>query len=55
VIKFKKIKFRVSIKEPLKDLLAIIGIGLLFYGIYLIYPPAAYIALGLGLIYVGVR
>jgi hypothetical protein len=27
----------------------------LFYGIYIIYPPAAYIVAGAGFIYIGMR
>jgi len=52
-IQFKKINLKG--KFGLKDLLIVIGAGLLFYGIYLIYPPAAYIVIAVGLIYTGLR
>ena len=44
-----------SKKFGLKDLLILIGAGVLFYGVWLIYPPAAYILIGMSLIFLGVR
>ena len=42
-------------KFGLKDLFMLIGGIGLFYGIFKIYPPAAFIVVSLGLIYLGVR
>ena len=36
------------------DILLFIGAGLAFYGIYLIYKPAAFIILGAGVIYLAI-
>ncbi len=42
-------------KFGLIDLLLLIGAGLLFYGLFLIYPPSAYIVAGAGFVYLGLR
>jgi len=42
-------------KFGLKDFVLLLGAGGLFYGIWLIYPPAAFIVIALGLIYLGMR
>ena len=42
-------------KFGIKDALLIIGAAGLFYGIWLIFPPAAYIVAGAGLIFIGMR
>ena len=42
-------------KFELKDFVLLIGAGLLFYGLFLIYPPVAYIIIGGGLLYLGVK
>ena len=49
--------FKVSLLKgfELKDFMLLLGAGALFYGIWLIYPPAAYIVIGVGVIYLGVR
>ena len=49
------IKDKLKGKFGIKDLFILIGTGLLFYGIFLIYPPAAYIVIAVGLIFIGVR
>jgi len=42
-------------KFGLKDALVIIGVAALFYGIFTIYPPAAFIVLGAGFILLGFK
>ncbi len=49
------IKNKFKDKVDLKDLCILIGAGLLFYGLFLIYPPAAYIVAGAGFVYLGLR
>ena len=49
------IKDRFKDKFGIRDALLLIGAGVLFYGIFLIYPPAAYIVAGAGFIYMGLR
>jgi len=39
----------------LRDLFCFGGLGLLAYGLHLVYPPAAYIAPGAILLWMGVR
>ena len=36
-----------------QDVAIMIGTGMVFFGLYLIYPPAAYIVIGAGIIYIG--
>ena len=52
---FNTFKNSLKGKFELKDFAMLIGAGLLFYGIWLIYPPAAYIVIGVGVIYLGVK
>ncbi len=49
--------FKLNFKKnfELKDLALLLGAGALFYGIWLIYPPAAYIVIGVGVLYLGVK
>jgi len=49
------IKNKLKGKFELKDFILLIGAGLLFYGLFLIYPPVAYIIIGGGLLYLGVK
>ncbi len=57
--KFKNIlnrfKNKFKIKFDIRDFALLLGAGALFYGIWLIYPPAAYIVIGVGVIYLGVK
>ncbi|MGD9276349.1 MAG: hypothetical protein PVJ67_04200 [Candidatus Pacearchaeota archaeon] len=53
--KLKTFKNNLKDKFGLRDFIILLGMGVLFYGIWLIYPPAAYIASGIGFIYLGVR
>jgi hypothetical protein len=39
----------------LNDLFMVAGAGVLFYGTWLIYRPAAFILLGLGLLWWGIK
>ncbi len=40
-----------KLKLALTDILLLLGAGLVFYGVYRIYEPAAFILIGTGLIY----
>ena len=53
--KFNNFKLNFKKSFELKDLMLFIGAGALFYGIYLIFPPAAFIVIGSGCIYLGMR
>ena len=50
-----RFKNKFKIKFEIQDFAMLIGAGALFYGIWLIYPPAAYIVIGVGIIYLGVK
>ena len=40
-----------KLKSAGNDVLMLAGVGLVFYGVFLIYQPAAFIVLGAGLVY----
>jgi len=42
-------------KFGLDDFVMLLGTAGLFYGIWLIYPPAAFIVIGIWFIYLGVK
>jgi len=48
-------KFNFKEKFGIKDILIFVGVASLFTGIWLIYPPAALIIIGAGLIYLGAK
>jgi len=43
-----------QIIDAIKEIAIIAGIGMLGYGLYLVYPPAMYVACGTALILFGV-